>query len=227
LAKFPRPVVAAFLLFASCVTAFAGARDPRIEPALYQHLDYAEQMVEHGAFQRATSHAKLVLLPEAITVRIESNGVSSDQTDRAKRALERALDTWSGSLSGLSFRIVSGPADVVVSIQNLARLNGQAVAGKMTWERRSLGNDYQMTCRMAISTRSPGGSALSEAVMTQAALHEFGHVLGLADDYDGPGVMSRVHLRSPVTTPSLAELASLRRLRDQAQSILLSAVAGE
>jgi hypothetical protein len=61
--------------------------------------------------------------------------------------------------------------------------------------------------------------------MTQALLHEFGHVLGLTDSPRVGDVMGPLRLDKPATRPTEAEVLSLLQLRSQATSLLAQAQA--
>jgi hypothetical protein len=186
--------------------------------------------VTNGLLAEATAQANLVLLSRTVRVRVDWSAVPASRQTTCKKILDDALGAWSRALDDeVRFEIGNDPAaEVAVSFSDTVQLRGKEVGGMVTWRRSVLSYstdraDYELSAEVVLRLNDLRKKPLSDAAMTQATIHEFGHILGLADSPLKSGVMSRLDLARPVTTPSVDEIDALRELRGEAIDLRNSA----
>jgi hypothetical protein len=214
----------------AALTCGVAAGDWRIQTDLVNGVARIEACLTQGQHAEAEAYAQMILLKEQVRVCVEFGGVIDPAL--GARLVENATQTWSEALGGqvLFVLVPSNQADVHVRFARSVWVDAARVSGSANWRRGVLrwgpsSFTYQVAASIEISTESPFGGPASEEAMTQALLHEFGHVLGLTDSPRVGDVMGPLRLDKPATRPTEAEVLSLLQLRSQATSLLAQAQA--
>lgn len=185
--------------------------------------------MRQGKVAEATAYSEMLLVRREVTVSVDWTGAGA-QRELAEAVLGDVLSQWENSLGGeVHFRRVASGGEVSVSYLGSVQYQGRAAGGVTTWRRgvRSYpGSSYRyvLEADMVLRTLLPNGKPMSKAQMTHAALHEFGHVLGLGDSPLSDGVMSVLRLDRPATRPSDFEIESLLSLREEAEAVWTQAM---
>ncbi|HVL38009.1 MAG TPA: matrixin family metalloprotease [Fimbriimonadaceae bacterium] len=211
------------LFLAFCVVFATGADAPSrplVLPELFVHLKHAEDDLERGQAGKARAHAELVLLARPIRVHVDTGD------PRLRELAEQAMRHWEAHVGALRFDLVDAREahDVHIRFQPGLSRNGSNLAGHVKWRRvvRPAGGlfEWSIEAHITLRTRRPDGRPMLDDAIVQAAMHELGHVLGLADCEGYEHVMSPLLLDRPCTTPSHSELTALRDLRGRAKDVI-------
>lgn len=203
------------------------SRPAAVLPEMARHLAFADRCLKAGDLEGVLASTDLILLPH-LHLCIDSTMA----TPSAVAGLNEALVLWRQATDeGIAFSVVEDPkhADVVVRFQSRLGTGDTDYGGFTTWK-RSVARDgrkaaWSLCAQMELRTIQPSGEPMSVAQVRHAALHELGHVLGLADSKRVGDVMGPLDLSRPVGRPSLAEVDELKRLRRGAIDIRNRALA--
>ncbi len=197
------------------------SRPATVLPEMSRHLAFADRCLRSGDLEGVLASTELILLPR---LRVYVDPATS--TCAAGTGLSEAIALWSQATDEeVTFTRVSDPssADVVVRFQTSLGRNTTDFGGFTTWKRSVLRDGrkaaWSLHADVALRTVQPNGTPMTAAQVRHAALHELGHVLGLADSNHGGEVMGPLDLSRPVARPAQAEVDELRRLRRDASDI--------
>lgn len=203
------------ILAALALTSFAGAGS--VLPEMGKHLEFGRRCAEVGDAIGAQACSQLILL-ERLRVYVDGTGATSE----ALGGIQSATRTWSQVLNGeveFVFVRTREEAQVIVTFERELGSGQTAYGGFTRWKRRLSTRDWSLNATMQIRTHAPTGRPMSTAQVTHAALHEFGHILGLDDSSAQGDAMGPLDLRAPVQAPRSAELAKLNALRAHARGL--------
>ena len=201
---------------------------PTVLPEVVGHMRDGRACLASGDRALAAAHARLILVSHQIKIRISTAGFSPVEADRCRRALIEACDIWQRALDdSFEFILVDAQtqADVYAIFQPDVRLQGEQVAGYVRWQRTLQADAGKVVLQgfradMQLRTETPGGQPMPLAAMRHEACHELGHVLGL-DDTDKVGaVMGPLDIEHPVSGPTVAEIDTVRQIRQDANQLL-------
>jgi len=221
----------AWVTLAFCfLAALSQAGRVSVQDSLAIHLRRAHECVTSGLLAEAEAQANLVLLSRTVRVRVDWSAVPTSRKATCEKILVECLNTWTKALDGeVRFEVGDDPAaEVAVSFSDSVQLKGKEVGGMVTWRRSVLSYsanraDYQLSAEVVLRLNDLRHKPLADAAMAQATIHEFGHILGLADSSLKAGVMSRLDLARPITAPSVDEINALQELRGEAMDLRNSA----
>lgn len=208
-------IVASTLLCAG--TALAGQASVPVMESVARNIARAETCLAQGYYAEAQAYARTTGFSQPVRF-----SVSGD----ASAVAEEALAKWTDALAGqVTFeRVPENEADLNIVFSNNVRTSGRDVMGLATTRRTvHAWSGGQFTARVSgsleIATVSPLGLPVTRDCQVNTALHEIGHFLGLDDTMERGRVMGPIDLHHPITTPSVAEAASLVSLQDQAKEV--------
>lgn len=184
-----------------------------LSPSLRVQYELAVSALLAGNPAEAAKRAKLASLPKLVTVKIER-----DDDDSHLAAARSAMQKWNDSLGYGLFQEVDGDANVVITYAKQVRSGRSLVAGLNNWTRTIDSNDeLSLQSSISIATRSPRGSALSQAQVEKTTLHELGHLLGLDDESSSDALMGPLSLdhEPTINTPALIGLTELSRQAEE------------
>ncbi len=223
------------LFLAAFIAAPAPAGPPlRLSPVLPEvtkHLEEGQADLASSTFEMAKAHAHLVMVGPEIRVSFLFQNVPNGQHQKCLQTLDSALSEWERVLEGdVHFvRVPEGQtSNVVVRFRPSVTMKNEPVAGYVNWK-RSIENrpdgkvTTTFTADLQIRVRNLDGAAMPANAMRHAAMHEFGHVLGLDDSPKEGDVMGPLDVDNPVSSPSPLEVQTVRSLRSQAAQILQQA----
>ena len=214
---------------ATCLLGFSNGegRSEMVQSRMYQHLDYAQDLVEKGRVNEAQAYAELMLMSEDIKVFVDQSNLHAEMRSDALRALMGAAELWESALNReVNFRFTTrDEADVIVAYTGVMKFDGKEAAGNARWSRQvqSWSNDRyttKVTAYITLRTHKPNGGRMNYWQMRHTAAHEFGHILGLADSGRQGDIMGPLRFSRPVMRPSDREIEGLIAFRDQARQIL-------
>ncbi|MCX7799714.1 MAG: hypothetical protein N2109_05155 [Fimbriimonadales bacterium] len=188
-------------------------------PDVERQLERARDMASAGRPDRARAYL-LTVAPPRISL---AWAVRPEDACEGARALRTASEAWNRALGGVGAFVwleQAGAADVVVSVRETLGDGTRSFAGFTRWTRSVRGGSGRLTGELALATRSRDGRRLTPAELLHAALHELGHLLGLADAAEASSVMSPLGLGSPLREPSAEDARAVLRLRSEALGLL-------
>ncbi len=202
-----------------------GAFDPPVLPEVRRHLSDGWACLQSDPAM-ARAHAMAVLVSDDVAVEVVLDRIPASRRTACRVAVDGALEAWERVLGGgiRLHRAEDGRhSGIVVRFQPDVREKGQPVAGYVNWKRQAEDGEGGVTGDVQIRSVDLDGEPMPSRAMRNIVMHEVGHLLGL-DDTDRPGeVMSPLDAGRPVTAPSDAEAAALRRLRSEATDLLRDA----
>lgn len=186
----------------------------RAEPSAVAQIRHGLSAVREGRFAEACGAADLVLLNETVRVAVDPD---------AEPAVREAIRTWECALNdGIRIEIVSPCDDPDVTVRAVPQIThgNRNSIGFSHW-RRSLYPDgrFRLQAEIELAERYPSGTKIDGEGRLHAALHEFGHLLGLDDSHRVGDVMGPIDPGRPVCTPRAAEIDALKALRELARDL--------
>ena len=211
---------------ALCATVggLANKTNSRILPELYDHLSDARQHVDEGQLSCAIAQANLLLISDAKVY------VASESREDIE-VVAQATAAWEAALNGeMKFTRVNDPrlAQIKVVFHDHMQREGVEVGGYTTWRRavkqQSDGNwKPDLSVNVELREIQPCGDPMNFRQKLHAAMHEFGHVLGLDDSNEIGDVMGALDLEQPVRKPRAKEIEAIMELRAEAKGLRKSA----
>lgn len=145
---------------------------------------------------------------------------SSLDSEEQYRAVELAAAVWEKELEGdFPVTIVDRVEDADVVVQFVASIpeRGEDALGLIKLEKsyRWSRSSHSFKCKGTISiVRSASGGRLSFSETRDVAMHEMGHLLGLADVETTGVLMGPLERGKPLTKPTKAEVEDVKSLRE-------------
>lgn len=204
------------VLLAGCV-CLGGASEGtfvRLEPCVTTHLRHAQRLLSEGRLREAKAHCEVVAFGSPLSLR--PLGSKFDPI------LEQAAGVWNQSLGFPVFRLGHRGETTEVRFEMVPSLirDGRPVAGLADWRRDVW---YEPTCRSRIEalirlrTTQEDGQPMPQDALLQTAVHELGHILGLADS--DQGVMAPLDPSRRFLPPAPAEVEAVRSIFADARRI--------
>lgn len=223
------------LFLAALIAAPAPAGSPmRLSPVLPEvnkHLEMGQADIEKSTFAMACAHARLVLLDPEIRISVLFQNVSPNEHDKCLKILDAATAEWEKDLPGdVHFvRVPDGQtSNVVVRFRPSVLMKSEPVAGYVNWKREietktdgTVASHF--SADLQIRVRNLDGAPMPTNAMRHAAMHEFGHVLGLDDSPREGDVMGPLDIDHPVSAPTSLEIQTVRSIRTEAAQIIQEA----
>jgi hypothetical protein len=216
-----KPLIMRILPVLAALAAASGAQAQAglIQERMNRSLDLAERLIAQGRSAEAGAHLDLVLHSAPIRCSVDDSALPDSRRSSARAALEEAFAMWSREMPGVRF-VLSESAEVRIRlVPEILRQGGSA--GFAEW-RRGVYPDGRGGFGASLSGEVQVAWNPAQSAMVQAAAHELGHLLGLADGPAG-GVMGPVYAHRPVLRPSEAEADALLSLRLEAWTRALHA----
>lgn len=177
-------------------------------PDAHSMFESAEQALDQGYAPECLSRLEGVVPPRALRVFVEDS--------RYRQVVEDCVDTWNRDLGDVYTVVVSAQdADIVVVWQPVLRMGDADIAGYASWTRSADG----LTGTIQLRTLAPNGRPMNDRQVRHAALHELGHLLGLADGGRAGEVMAPLNMRRPAANPSDREVDALLQWREQIDAV--------
>lgn len=188
----------------------AGNSSPILPELLALH-DHAEGLVVKSP-SRALRIADAVLMTNGLTVYVGDPALATP--------VKEAMRQWQAAIPDVKLTQVSAVRDAdVVAVGTIGLQVGGSDAGGFTSWSRSPDGDTPVKAVIQIRPDQPNHKPMSQAQLTQIALHEFGHLYGLADREVGAGLMAPMNLSRPVTRIGLHDVSELDRFRTRTYAL--------
>lgn len=149
-----------------------------------------------------------------VSLFIDSTSLPGDAST-ARQSIDQAWQTWNALLrdeTQFSRAPRRETATVVIHLRPRVYHKGVQSAGLASWERRD-GDPPSQIATIWVGTLDQEGQPLSPAAIQHIAMHEIGHLIGLDDAPQSPGVMGWIHLEKPAAGPSLEEVRLVQATR--------------
>jgi len=204
------------VLLAGCV-CFGGASEGnfvRLEPCITTHLRHAERLLSEGRLREAKAHCEVIAFGSPLGLRPLGSKFDA--------ILESAAEEWNRSLGFPVFRVGrrGEAAEIRFELVESLLRDGRPIAGLADWRRDVW---YEPTCRSRIEalirlrTTQEDGRPMPQSALLQTAVHELGHILGLADS--DHGVMGPLDPERGYLPPTAAEIEAVRAIFADARRI--------
>jgi hypothetical protein len=179
-------------------------------------IEKADAALADGDRQFALALYEGSLYPDGLKLAIDEDTL--DHSDQLK-GVYGAIGVWESELDGdLPVKVVDRPeeADVVVRFVDAIPERGSDTLGLIKleksyrWSRRA----RSVTTKGTISiVRSAGGDRLDIHEIRDVAMHELGHLLGLADASEVGVLMGPLERGKPLSRPTTVEVDDVKSLR--------------
>lgn len=176
-----------------------------ILPELLALHDQAEDLVAKSP-SRALRIADSLLMMNGLTVYVGDPALQAP--------VKEAMRQWQAAIPDTRLSQVASvrEANVVAVGTTGLKVGGSDAGGFTSWCRNPDG-DSPITAVIQIRTDQPNHRPMSSAQLIQIALHEFGHLYGLADLGVGAGLMAPMNLNRPILQIGLQDVSELERFR--------------
>lgn len=157
------------------------------------------------------SQAKFLGLEGGLSIRANLNGLDRNSRKWSEGSIRDAAREWNRVLGRNILRVESNQrsTDVTVNFNDNFEPESSNIIGRVESYSISFSPDhstekpYSFPDGINVNGRiSYKGEVYSELDYANLMMHEFGHLLGLADNYDGQGAMSSFRNRSKLIKPS-------------------------
>lgn len=209
-----RFALSALLVGCVCFVSSNEGSFVRLEPCVTTHLQHAERLLWEGRLAEARAHCEVVAYANPLTLRPAGT--------RFDAIVGQAGEVWNRALGFPVFRLGARGETSAVRFEMVDHLvrEGRPIAGLADWRRDVW---YEPQCRSRIeglirlrTTQEDGRPMPSEALL-QTAVHELGHILGLADSRQG--VMAPLDPDRGFFPPTAAEIDAVRAIFADARRI--------
>ena len=206
------------LAFASVCPASADSLPESVSSEVRSALMKAEKAVAEGDFELALALYEGTLYSKGITFTVDRSTLYAD-TGWQATAVKLALATWSKALDGdfpVHFVDDVDEADLVLSFVDEIDVAGPDPLGlirlKKNYRWNALRHEVTFDGTIQIVRSAPGGR-LSKGETVDVVMHEFGHLLGLADVPQAGALMGPLDRGNPLRRPTAREVDDVRELR--------------
>jgi hypothetical protein len=165
------------------------------------------------------------LLVDSVSIGIDAKTIETGNDDYVK-PIQQAISLWNTALGQPVFRMAAKGQAPQVIVKFVPRVSdGDGVQGYVTaqrhffWDSQESGADVSGTIQIRDNI---GTRYLLPDEVCRVMAHELGHVLGLDDDPDGPGLMADFCPGKGIRLPSAEERGALVDFRDQLRLALKS-----
>lgn len=184
--------------------------------------------VRTGETDRGAAVLSGLLLSRQVKVRIDTASIPRGRESAYNKGAELALAAWDNALPDSPFLLAKPGEHPDVTVRFVKALpKGSDIQGAIDVTRDfSWGHGipfYSLKGGILLKDNA-FGRALTGAQIGRVLSHEFGHLLGLADDYDGAGVMSIFRADEGWVPPSAAEIEAVTTFRSDCRSVLEEAL---
>ncbi len=149
-----------------------------------------------------------------VSLFIDSTSLPGDAST-ARQSITQAWQTWNallGQETQFSCASRRETATVVIHLRPRVYHKGVQSAGLASWERRD-GDPPRQVATIWVGILDQEGQPLTPTAIQHIAMHEIGHLIGLDDAPQSPGVMGWIHLEKPAAGPSLEEVRLVQATR--------------
>lgn len=200
----------------------------RLTTAVLRAYRGAVHDVRTGETDRGAAVLRGLLLSRQVKVRIDTASIPRGREAAYAQGGALALTAWDNSLPDSPFLLAKPGERADVTVRFVRALpKGSDVQGAIDVTRDfSWGHGsprYSLNGSIQLKDNA-FGRALTGAQVGRVLSHEFGHLLGLADDYNGSGVMSIFRADEGWVAPSDAEIEAVTNFRSDCRSALEEAL---
>jgi hypothetical protein len=223
-----RPVrfVSLFVALSAVATASNNTLPLSVSDDVKNAIEKADTALGTGERQLALALYEGSLYPDGIKLAVDDSTVTSDSQFRG---VSQALDIWRAELQGdfpveLVYDVKQ--ADVVVKFVDTIDDRGTDTLGLIKLQKsfRWSSVKREITYRGTISiVRSAPGGRLTQAEVRDVAMHEIGHLLGLADTSRHGVLMGPLERGKPLNKPTQQETEDVKAIRKVLRQKLQSA----
>jgi predicted Zn-dependent protease len=166
-----------------------------------------------------------LLLERPVTISVVPRGIPRGCGERYFAGVENGIEAWASMLANSPFRLADPGEHADLTVEFVPRIGhgGRDTQGIVNIKRHYVwtgaAHDYQITGVIQIRDIA-FGHRLSGNDVERVMAHELGHVLGLGDDYDGPGVMSAFREEGGAMIPSREEAEAVAEFRAHLRHVL-------
>ncbi|AIE84718.1 hypothetical protein [Fimbriimonas ginsengisoli] len=177
-----------------------------------------------GQTRQAKAKLDSLLLRRAVRIGVDTSSAPAGRAAEYRQGIQQSLDIWANALGERPFVMTTPGEKADLTVRFVRKMpEGGEVQGaigairRFFWDDRSAG--YEISGGIQIK-HNAYGHTLSGVEAGRVMTHELGHLLGLADDYNGHGVMSAFRLGVGRVTPSDAEVQAVSGFRDELRNAL-------
>lgn len=209
-------VLSLFVAVSAVASASNGTLPNSVSDDVKNAIRKAGEALDKGDRQLALALYEGSLFPDGVKIAIDETTVS---TDEQGQAVFQAMGVWERVLPG-DFPVKYCPrveeADVVVKFVDSIEERGSDALGLIKIQKsfRWTSTRREVSYRGTISiVRSAPGGKLTQAEVRDVAMHEIGHLLGLADAPTIGLLMGPLERGNPVNRPTAQETEDVKAIR--------------
>ncbi len=201
---------------------------PLVMPELQAQLSIAIVEMAFGDISRTAPRAAAAGLPSRISVYIDTGTLPPSRASQLRSWAEEGVREWDRAQISVPIDFIDSPTRATTVIRFVDRLvvDGRRMAGFIEWTRRVIrnggGSNLEVRSLIRVSNRFSNGSLMSEGQIKKVVAHEFGHLLGLADDDCSKSLMGPVGPHADGIVPDSA-VQAVAELRGRSQEVVAAA----
>ncbi len=205
-----------FVALSAVATASNGTLPRTTADDVKNALTKAADALGEGDRQLALALLEGSLFPNGIKLAIDESTVTSETQ---AQGVYQALGVWEKSLGGdfpVQYTARLEEADVVVRFVDSIEERGPDALGLIKIQKnfRWTASKREVKCKGTISiVRTAPGGKLTQAEVRDVAMHEIGHLLGLADVPTTGLLMGPLERGNPVNKPTPQETEDVKSIR--------------
>ena len=196
----------------------------RLLPELYRHIELAGERLQSGDWNEALAHSNTAAVVGEIAYQVNWGEANPKEVTKRKRAINDAMHQWETVLGG-QIQFVDAPTEGIhINFRDSLQSNGRDTGGHAEWRRQvsqSPSGEYvsQLTGDIDIRWLQPNGKPMTFDQLRHIAMHEIGHVLGMADSGHVGDIMGPLDLSRPAKKLAPAEVEAMLTLRERALAL--------